>query len=229
MKKVLLFTPLLLLLISCQVQEPNEDTYEEEYYQQVEENKKLKEKFKNVAAELNHLKTELGQNIKYIKNISSTLETASSSLEKIEYYITVDADQSEIGKLLKTLQDDNNYYKQIAEQINLLSMNVTIEASHAGEAGKGCAAVADEIRKLSEEADKKTKTMASNIDSLTKEIQDLFSSLSDSTSDASVKTGIKSIQANLKETQNYTKILLTDYESMEKHIDLILEIIGEVN
>lgn len=76
---------------------------------------------------------------------------------------------------------------------------------------------------------KKNKTMASNIDSLTKEIQDLFSSLSDSTSDASVKTGIKSIQANLKETQNYTKILLTDYESMEKHIDLILEIIGEVN
>jgi methyl-accepting chemotaxis protein len=44
----------------------------------------------------------------------------------------------------------------VSEKTNMLAMNASIEAAHAGSAGKGFAVIAQEIRKLSEEAQRST-------------------------------------------------------------------------
>ncbi|MDU8359134.1 methyl-accepting chemotaxis protein [Pseudomonas syringae group sp. J309-1] len=92
----------------------------------------------------------VGEAITQIEKLASEVLRSSDAMTLLEQ------ESDKIGKVMDVI-------KAVAEQTNLLALNAAIEAARAGEAGRGFAVVADEVRGLAQRTQQSTEEIESLI------------------------------------------------------------------
>jgi methyl-accepting chemotaxis protein len=104
---------------------------------------------------------QMGASIREIaNNATDAADVAHGAVGQAETATTIVArpgvSSAEIGSIVKVITT-------IAEQTNLLALNATIEAARAGEAGKGFAVVASEVKDLAQETARATEDIVARV------------------------------------------------------------------
>lgn len=104
-----------------------------------------------------------------LKRFFAFLKHESNDVETIALY-KGDEQGDDIKNIIAIIRD-------IADQVNLLALNASIESARAGEYGRGFAVVADEIRKLAERTQRSLGEIEANTNLLVQSINDMAESI----------------------------------------------------
>ena len=137
-----------------------------------------------------------------IKELSAELDNTSEVAQGLQ------VSSGKIGQILDVIVG-------IAEQTNLLALNAAIEAARAGEAGRGFAVVADEVRTLASRTRESTQEINGIIDAIKESIE----SVNDSVGRAKTRSS-----QTVEETSQIVTALVTIKSSIREISDMNIQI-----
>jgi twitching motility protein PilJ len=105
-----------------------------------------------------------------MNNLRETIQDTAKRIKRLG------ESSQEIGNIVALIND-------IAEQTGILALNASIQASMAGEAGRGFAIVADEVQRLAERATQATGQIAALVNNIQVDTQGAVQSMERSTAD----------------------------------------------
>lgn len=141
-------------------------------------------------------------NLNEITQLVTQIQSASNKVE------SVSKESNSISAFVKNISE-------IADQTNLLALNAAIEAARAGEAGRGFAVVADEVRNLSQ----RTQGTTSDIHRLISDLQEKSTQAVEA-----IAQSIRMVDTSAEHAQHASQSLKSIDKSVDEVNDMSLEI-----
>ncbi|MCL1815547.1 MAG: methyl-accepting chemotaxis protein [Treponema sp.] len=175
------------------------------------------------------------------QKVEAGMEMAIQSGKAMEGLFTLTENlKQNVGKLdeqSKTVGNIMGVITDIAAQINLLAMNASIEAAHAGESGKGFAVVAGEVRKLAEKTQSAAEEVGVSITDMQKLAENNINAMSEAVSSISHVTELSDKAArslteagsSVRETMIRVHSILEKAEEQAGSSRAVTSLVNEVN
>lgn len=150
------------------------------------------------------------------KNNKGMKNLLSDNLDLQNSIVNLSNDVLEIYSSTEKINEFVNIIDSIANSINLISINASIEAAHAGEVGKGFAVVAKEINKLAESSKEATELIKGTTKDIREKIDGTIEILNE-TKEVSLKES-----RSVADTVDSLKIMRDEINTMKDAIDSIV-------
>ncbi len=180
-----------------------------------------------------------------VQSVASSTDELSSSVDEISRQVQessriareavqqaqkTDARIGELSQAASRIGDVVRLITAIAEQTNLLALNATIEAARAGEAGRGFAVVASEVKSLATQTAKATEEIGTQISGMQAATQDSVAAIKEiGTTIGRIAEIASAIAAAVEEQGAATQEISRNVQQAASGTTHVAEAIGDVN